>query len=366
VNLLTNFTLATPSQNQIWSNQFISEYVRASSYQPFMSTNADNIIGVKNELTNKKGELIHCPVFAKVRGTPNNGSTTLAGNEKSLSNYSVGFQTNLVRDAINIQITEELKTELDLRAIAGTQLKKFAAETLKNDLITAFNSVPVAMGGTAEDITVPYNIATTAQLNAYVTANSDRAYFVGGSNTGVMSSSLETVGASTGVLTGAILSQIKDMADATTNSSIFAIDPYETVDGNPWFVLFVNGVGFSQLRADPAIMTSTKDALPREHDADKNPLFTGGDLIWDGIVIKKIRDYTNLGGVGEASANVAQAQLCGLNSVLMGYSMKTRATIRKEDDYQLNAGVGFMEHRGQILSSVQGLTTGQVKIFHAS
>ena len=156
------------------------------------------------------------------------------------------------------------------------------------------------------------------------------------------------------------------MADATTNSSIFAINPYQMVNGTPVYVLFVNGAGFSQLRSDPAIMQSTKDAMPRENSGEKNPLFTGADLMWDGIIIRKNRDYTTLGNVGASSAPVAQAQLCGINSVFMGYSMKTRPTVRNEDDYQLNAGVGFMEMRGQIKSSVAGLQTGMVSILHAS
>jgi len=363
---MSNFTLATPSQNEIWSSQFISEYVRASTYQNFMSTTGNNIIAVKNELTNKAGQLIHVPLFGKLRGTPNDGSTSLVGNEKSLTNYSVAFQTKLVRDAVSIQITEELKTELDLRGIAKTALTRFASEMLKNDLTTAFNSVPVAMGGDAEDVTVAYGSASAGQLNNYVTANVDRTFFVGGSNTGTMSTSLSSVGASTGVLTSAVLSAIKDKADATTNSSVFAIEPYQTKDGQPYYVLFVNAAGYRQLRSDSAIYQSTKDALPREKDSDENPLFTGGDLIWDGVIIKKVRDYTTIGNVGASSAPVAQAQLCGLNSVMMGYSMKSRPTRRSEDDYQLNAGVGFMEHRGQIKASVAGLQTGMVTVFHAS
>lgn len=363
---MSNFTLATPSENQIWSTQFVSEYVRASTYNNFMSTTGDNIITVKNELTNKKGELIHVPFFEKARGTPNDGTTSLVGNEMTLGNYSAGFQTKLVRNAINMEITERLKTELDLRGVITGSLKKYAAEMLKNDLITQFNAVPVAMGGDAEDISVAFGSATSTQLNAYCAANSDRIAFVGGSNTGTMSTSLASVGATTGALSASVLSQIKDQADGTTNSSVFAIEPYQTKNGDVYYVLFVNAAGYRQLRLDPEIFQSTKDALPREKDAKDNPLFTGGDLLWDGIIIKKNRDYTPLGAVGASGVQVAQAQLCGVNSVLMGYSMKTRPTRRSEDDYQLYAGIGFMEHRGQIKASVQGLQTGMVTVFHAS
>lgn len=363
---MANFTLATPSQNQIWSKDFISEYVRASTYAPFMSPKGDNIIRVENDLTNKKGTLIHVPLFGKLRGSANDGSTRLAGNEEALANYSFGFQTKIVRKAVNVQITEEQKTEIDLRGVAKTSLNRYASELLKNDLVKTFNSVPVAMGGDAEDVTVAYGSATATQLNNYVTANADRLTFVGGSNTGTMSTSLASIGASTGKLSADVLSAIKDQADATTNSSTFAIEPYMTKDGQVWYVLFVNPVGFRQLRSDPAIYQSTKDAMPREKNSDENPLFTGGDLIWDGIIIKKNRDYTAIGNVGASSAPIAQAQLCGINSVAMGYSMKTRPTINNDDDYQLNAGVGFMEMRGQAKASVQGLQTGMVTVFHAS
>ena len=364
---MANFTLATPSQAQIWSKKFRQEYVRASTYSDFMSPDGDNIITVKNELTNKKGTLIHCPVFGKVRGTPNDGTSALVGNEKSLSNYSVGFQTKVVRDAINIPITEDVKTEMDLHAIADTSLKRYAAELLKNDISAAFNSIPV-VNTTAglEDTTVAYGSASAGQLNAFCAANVDRVTFVGGSNTGTMSTSLATVAASTGKLSADVLSAIKDQADATANGSNFAITPYLTKNGQPWYVLWVNAAGYRQLRSDSAIFQSTKDATPREKDSDENPLFTGGDLIWDGIIIKKQRDYGNIGTVGASSATVAQAQLCGIETVFMGYSMKTRMTHKNEDDYQFNTGVGFMDYRGQTLSSVGGLMTSCVKIFHAS
>ncbi len=364
---MTYFTLATPSANQIWSSKFIPEYTRASTYGDYISPDGDNIIRMCNELTNKKGTLIHVPIIAKLRGAYNNGSSKLVGSEIALNNYSVAFQTTLVRQAVAMEITEQLKTELDLRAIAQTQLKTYAAEYLKNDLINqGFTSVPVAnQTAGLEDTVVPYASATTAQLNAYAAANSDRLMFVGGSNTGTMSSSLSSV-TSSGTLTAATLSAASDMFDATTNSSIFALNPYQTSDGQAWKVLFVNSVGYRQLRSDPAIFQSTKDALPREKDSENNPLFTGGDLIWDGIIVKKIRDYTTMGAVGGSSATVAQAQLCGLNAVMMGYSMKTKPTILSEDDYQLTAGVGFMEQRGITKASIGGLQTGMVTIFHAS
>jgi hypothetical protein len=364
---MANFTLATPSQAQIWSKNFRTEYVRASTHADFMSPDGDNLITVKNELTNKAGTLIHCSVFGKIRGTPNDGTTALVGNEKSLTNYSVGFQTKVVRDAVTIPITEDMKTEIDLHKVADTSLKRYAAELLKSDLNAAYNSYPV-VNSTAglEDTTVSYAGASAGQLNAFCAANSDRVTFVGGSNTGTMATSLATVAASMGQLSASVLSAIKDQADATANGSNFAITPYLTKNGQPWYVLWVNAAGYRQLRSDAAIFQSTKDATPREKDSDENPLFTGGDLIWDGMIIKKNRDYGTIGTVGASSAPVAQAQLCGVETLFMGYSMKTKMTHKNEDDYQFNAGVGFMDYRGQTLSSVGGLMTSCVKIFHAS
>jgi hypothetical protein len=331
-----------------------------------MSTKGDNIITVKNELSTKAGDYIHTPLFAKLRGNPLDQTGNLVGNEIAIGNYSCGFRTNMVQQAVTIPVSEEIKTELDLRSIAGAGLKRYAAERLKVDLQTAFFSVPVGTGTNVEDTTVAYGAANATQLNAYCVANSDRLLFSGGSNTNTMSTSIATVAADTGVLSAKTLCAAKDMAEQTTNSSLFAITPYMTKSGQEWFVLFVDPKGFRQLQADAEIRAATKDARPREKDFEDNPLFNGGDLLFDGIIIKKARDYTSVSASGGASGvAVGQAQLCGINSVLMGYSMKTKPTRLNEDKYQTVYGVGFQEYRGQTKVSVNGTQTGMVSIFHS-
>jgi len=360
---MANVILATPSQNQQWSTKFVQEYLRKSTYAPFMSTTGDNIIRVENKLNNEAGTLVHIPLFGKLRGTPNDGTTSLVGNEIALNNYSVALKTKLVRQAVNVQITQEVQTEIQLRTVAKQALDRYAAELLKNDMIAAFNAIPVKQSGDAEDIVKNYSDATAAELNLYCSNNVDRLLFVGGSNTGTMSTSLASVTAAGGVLNSAAVDAAKNLLEQSTLNSTFAIEPYQTKDGQEWHVLFVNPTGFAALRADTQIFQSTKDAAPR---GDDNPLFTGGDLIWNGVIIKKQRDYGNLGAVGGGGSKVAQAHLCGVNAVAMGYSMKTRPTLRNEDDYQLNKGVGFMEYRGQTKMSVAGLQTGMVTIFHTT
>lgn len=77
-----------------------------------------------------------------------------------------------------------------------------------------------------------------------------------------------------------------------------------------------------------------------------NPLFVGTTSVyWDGVIIREIPEIAAIGAVGTAGATVAPIYLCGAQALAAGWGMRTKTTLRKEDDYGLKAGVGFMEMR---------------------
>jgi len=51
-------------------------------------------------------------------------------------------------------------------------------------------------------------------------------------------------------------------------------------------------------------------------------------------------------GAGAPAIDVAPCYLCGAQSLAVAWAMRTKTTIRKEDDYGFRYGVGFMELRG--------------------
>ena len=96
------------------------------------------------------------------------------------------------------------------------------------------------------------------------------------------------------------------------------------------------------LKADTTIAQANREAWQRGKD---NPLFTGGDLVYDGVIIKEIPDIASLGGVGATSATVSPAFLCGAQAIGLGWAKKTTSK-SEEFDYGDKVGVAIEEIRG--------------------
>lgn len=367
---MTDFVLATPNAKQVWSNKVTVEYVRESGFLPYMSSKGDGIINIQNELMGTAGNIIHVPLIAKLRGAGVRGGATLVGNEDVMANYSMAINTDVLRNAVSIKLSDSFKTEMDLIGAATSDLRGWLAETLRTDLITAFRAIPVpgTTGTNPEDSWVAYESATAAQLNSFCTANADRVLFgsAKGNATGTMSTSLATIDNTSDKVSAQMISLARKQARGTTKSSLFAIKPYKTKSGQEWYVLFLDSNAFRDAKFDPEIYAANKDARPREKDYEDNPLFTGGDLIYDGVIIKEIPELPVIAGAGAGGIAVGTGLLCGVQAVNLGYSMKAKPTRRAETDYEMYSGVGVTEIRGQAPASIQGTKVGQLTMFHAS
>lgn len=93
------------------------------------------------------------------------------------------------------------------------------------------------------------------------------------------------------------------------------------------------------------IYTANKDA--RARDVSKNPIFQDGDLIWDGVIVRKVPEistfvdstWTTLASAS-VSGRVEPAFLCGQQAAVMGFGQMAKPTFRKEDDYGFITGTG--------------------------
>jgi hypothetical protein len=130
-------------------------------------------------------------------------------------------------------------------------------------------------------------------------------------------------------------------------------------------VFFVGSYAFRDLSDD--LDTKHQNAMPR--NMNENPLWTGGDLVYDGVIIKEVPeidslfiDGDGLGGPfdgvwganatgdslatgGDSSSRVGVGFFCGAQAV--GFHIGRMATFkrRKENDYDHLSGVGTsMKH----------------------
>ena len=366
---MADFKLVTANEKHVWSTKYTSEYVRESGFMPYMDTSSTAIIRMDKQLSGQNGAVVHFPYFSKLSGAGVTGGTTLMGSEEALGNFSTAVRATLRRNAVAIKESETFKTELDVANVARESLKNWSAENLRNDIIGALSSIVVAggsdgNGGQLEDTYLSYSAASAGQRNSYLVANTDRILFgsaKANASSGVMATALGTVAASQKLSAG-VLNMAKTMAKL---SAPYKITPYKSdlTAGREWYILFVGPEGFRDLSVDPIIVAANQTARPR--DIETNPIFQGGDLVYNGIIIREIPEIALLGNLGASSASVGQAFLCGQGAVAVAYAKLATPRVQTFD-YEMQNNVAIVEIRGQAKISAAGVQTGIVTLFHAA
>ena len=107
-------------------------------------------------------------------------------------------------------------------------------------------------------------------------------------------------------------------------------------------MVFVPSLCFRDLMLDPVIINALQYAWNRGSD---NPLFTAGDIIYDGMIIREIPELPVLAGVGTAGSDAAASYLCGAQAIGIAWAQRTKV-ITNTRDYGFFQGVGVEEIRG--------------------
>jgi N4-gp56 family major capsid protein len=321
---------------QLWDKMFFAEYIRANRFKKYFGTTESSMIQVKDSLTTKNGDTITFAAVRRLVGAGVTGNTVLEGNEEILDQRSMKLTVAPIRHAVAVSEWDEQKSTIELRDVAKTSLKNWSMEKLRSDIIISLSSV----GG------VPYAAATATQRNAWLSANSDRVRFgalAANFSAGVMATALATIDTTADRMTGALLSLCKRQAQTASPH----IRPIQTVDTNDeeWFVVFMPSLVFRDFRADPVVLTANSQGRPRENGWEKNPMFSGGDLVWDGMIVREIPELPVLSGTGTAAADVAAVFICGAQALGAGWAQRTKTTTNVRD-YGYFHGVGLQEIRG--------------------
>lgn len=318
----------TPQQ---WDDKFFMEYVREQRFKRYMGTDENSIIQLKENLTKAKGDKI---TFASVRKLSGNGVTgngTLEGNEEALDSRSMYVTVAPLRHAVAVTEWDEQKSAIDLRDAAKMALKLWMMEQMRDDIIAALGSI----NGVA------YASASEAEKDAWLVDNSDRVLFgaaKSNASSNDHSTSLGNVDSTSDKLTPDAVSLMKRIAQTASP----AIRPIRLNEDEEWFVLFVNSRSFRDFALNSTVTQANRDARVRGMD---NPLFTGGSLVWDGVIVREIPEIAVLSGVGASSIDVGPAYLCGAQAVGVGWAQRTR-TRTDTRDYGFVNGVAIGEMRG--------------------
>ena len=251
-----------------------------------------------------------------------------------------------------VNVEEEQASPIDIRNTAKVALKDLQMRYLRNDIITALGSITG----------VAYGTANATQKNAWNVLNSDRVLFGDSvSNySATHATALNNILAAETLSTD-IVSLMKRIAQSAVNVNGDGIRPFTYGEDEETFVMFVGTKAFRDLKKD----METVHSEARERGKE-NPLFTGTtSLYWDGVVVREIPEIAGFNNTAGSPIRLEPTYLCGAQALGVAWAKRTQTTLRKEDDYGFQRGVGFMEMRGveKILYGAAGAQWGMVSGF---
>jgi N4-gp56 family major capsid protein len=323
--LTTARTGLTPQQ---WDDKFFMEYVRENRFKRYMGTDENSIVQLKEDLTKKKGDKVTFAAVNRLQGDGVTGNTTLEGNEEELDSRSMVVSVAPLRHAVAVTNWDEQKSAIDLRNTAKMALKLWSMEKMKTAIITALGSI----NGVA------YASATENQKDAWLADNADRVLFGAAKSNNASndhSAALTQIDNTSDKLSPAVISLAKRIAQSASP----AIRPIRLNEDEEWYVMFAGPQAFRDLSNDTTMTQANRDARRRGTD---NPLFTGGSLIWDGVIIREIPEIE---AVSNGSIDCNPNYLVGAQAIGVAWAQRLRTTTQVSD-YGFRNGVGVGEMRG--------------------
>jgi N4-gp56 family major capsid protein len=325
--------LLTP---KIWDDVFFKEYVRKNQFARYMGTSETSMIQVQEDLERKTGDTIVFPAVRRLVGAGVAGNTVLEGNEEILNARSMALTVNVLRHAGAVSEWDEQKSAIDLRNALRQMLMTWELERMRNDIIASLGAM------TADgSVQITYATATAGQRNTWLTNNADRVLFgnaIGNGSSNVFATALLTINNTTGKMSTGILSLAKRRARLANPR----IRPVTVNNDEEWFVVFMPSLQFRDLMADPVMINALQYAWNRGND---NPLFTAGDLLWNGLIIREIPELATITGAGAGGIDVAASFLCGAQALGIAWAQRFRST-ENVRDYGFFHGIGIQEIRG--------------------
>ena len=328
-----------------WQRKFYREYIRANRFAKYMGDDESAPIQVNEDLTKAVGEQVNFELVNRLVGNQNTatgavsgvtsgitGKNTLEGNEEALGIRNFRVTVDRTRWAVVHDGLDEQFSAIDLVEAKRATLLDHSKENIRDRIILALGSISTD-GSTHQ----AYESANATDRNTWLSNNTDRVAF--GVNLGTVpanhAAGITLCDTTADTLTRANLIVLKDIAKSANPK----IKPIKVNDEEEWYVVFTGTKNFRVLQNDLATLNQSALAATNAKD---NPLYTGGDLVYDGMIIREIPEITDLSGTPGAGGTtlVQPAYLCGVQA--LGYAVAQRTKmISQERDYGAKKGAGY-------------------------
>jgi hypothetical protein len=325
---MADTSAATGLTVQQWDEKFDTEYFQENRFKGEMGTSENSIIQVKEDLAKDQGDSLTFALANGMTGAGKTGNQTMEGAEEAIVSRSMKLTVIQRRNAFRIPMSESQFSSINLRQAGRSVLKDWADENSRDQIIAQLGSINGEL----------YADADATARNAWLVDNSDR--FLAGAlkannAANVHADALAEVDATADKITPGLISLMKRIALAASP----AIRPVRSLSsGRRYYVLYAPSLIFRDLSINSTMVQAQRDVSLRMAN---ERLFQGGDLYWDGVVIKEIDDIP-VYLTGASSAQIAPAYLCGAGAI--GYGrVSTWNTVEEEFDYKDKYGLCIRE-----------------------
>lgn len=339
-------------------SDYFREYVRRNKFAKYTGASANNVIVAKEERVTGR-QAISIPAIGRLSGAGVSGSTTLRGSGEALKNFGFDLTPTYYRNAVEFTLEELEKPNFDMFAASRPNLMDWAMEGHRDRVVEAIESI------TNAGVQVDYATASEGQKDAWLVDNVDRVLFgaaVGNdSGPGDHSAALLNVDTTTDTLDAGMVQLAKRIAKTADPR----VSPIRVNDDEEWFIGFCDSLSFRDLAADTTIAQANREAWTR---GPNNPLFTGGDLIYDGVILREVEDMSVLTGVGDTTSDVGRMVLCGQQAVAWAIGRRPSIVTDMAEDYNFQPGIA-VQHKEAVGKFVVEYTAaryvdwGQVTVY---
>lgn len=346
------------------------DFLRANRLDPFMGAASTYPIVRMSDLA-ADGKEIRVPLVNQMTGD-GVGATTLRGNEEQLDSYGMPLWADWARNAVANNRAVNKESSFSVRSTARTALRNWSKRIVRDDLVDALLSIPTAsiqsgrFGKPGNRVNgIKWSAATAANKNSWVTANVDRVVFgsVISNYSTTFATAVGNVDSTNDKMTAAVGSLMKNVAMQTgvsaSNPGVYNGKPKITpwmiqssdyASDQEWYLCLLGSRGMRDLKADPTMYQANRDAREREASpTKKNPIFTGGGLVYDGVYYLEIPEITQrllLTGVGAGSIDVEPVFLLGQAAMAYVVGQMPRPTQLEDGDYDFITGMGIEAQYG--------------------
>jgi N4-gp56 family major capsid protein len=354
---MANSSISSANTVEQWQKAVYVESLRSNQFAQYMGRTLDKAIVVNEELGTKPGHQITMSLIGRLTGDPVVNDDTLLGNEAEVYNSGHKIEVSQYRTAISVGSYEEGKSHIDILNKSGVLSRDWLADLVRNQMISALGSACI-------DGVTPYASCTEAQKDIWVAAQygSDRVLFgaaISNYSASDHSASLLNVDSTTDVLSTGIVSLARRVAERSVSGKL-ALTPINGLKSIPAkFVLFVPSVAMRDFKT--SITTPLEYAGPR---GNTNPLFSAGDLLWDGVVIHEVPEIGTIAGVGNGGIAVAPCYLVGQQALGMAVGERSHA-IKELTDYGNIRGSGIAQTHGieKLMTEDDGVQIGVMTVY---